>query len=304
MKNSLNETGLSLTQAQSISNLINQRASEIGKKLNKINNSSKTIKVEGETYIVQEGVPMPKDVTSLITERGKLFATQAFLMENIKAKDQLLKELRNKQFTPTGITEPDRPKLQDYASRKEVNEQWGFDQLTVAEYNEYIDFQAQAAHIGDFIHSGSKLSELRNELPTIKTIDWMNVSVDRKTPIKVIPHHTSEDLLKLHEQLAGLHRKAQERTNYFLAKVKNLVTDENARLNKETEIENNKIITENDKKRVEYTNLISEYSNAYQKQADAFEVQREQDIKAIAALRIEVDARFQPIIDVFQKLLS
>ena len=43
MKNSLNETGLSLTQAQSISNLINQRASEIGKKLNKINNSSKTL---------------------------------------------------------------------------------------------------------------------------------------------------------------------------------------------------------------------------------------------------------------------
>lgn len=304
MKNSLNKTGLSLTQAQSISNLINQRASEIGKKINNVNNVSKTVKVDGEPFIVQAGIPMPKDIVALIIERAELFAVQGFLMENIKAKDQMLKDLKAKKFMPIGLTEPDSPKLQGYTSRKEVNEQWGFDQLTVAEYNEYIDFQARAAHIGDFIHSGSKLSELRNELPTIKTLEWMNVSADRKTPIRVISHHTSEDLLKLHEELAGLHRKAQERTNYFLAKVKNLVTDENARLNKEAEIENNKIITENDKKRVEYTNLITEYSNAYRKQSDAFEVQRELDIKAIAALRIEVDARFQPIIDVFQKLLS
>ena len=53
MKN-LGKKGLSMTQAQSISNLCNQIATDIDTTINNFNVTSKTIKVDKETYVVGE----------------------------------------------------------------------------------------------------------------------------------------------------------------------------------------------------------------------------------------------------------
>ena len=64
-KHSLTTKGLSLSQAQSISNLCNQRASDISALLNNINNVEKKLEVNGDTYIETVGKPVPSDLTDV-----------------------------------------------------------------------------------------------------------------------------------------------------------------------------------------------------------------------------------------------
>ena len=61
MRNLANK-GLSMSQAQSISNLCNQTAQEIERELNSYNNCSKSINIGGQVYNMQEGSPIPGDI--------------------------------------------------------------------------------------------------------------------------------------------------------------------------------------------------------------------------------------------------
>ena len=232
MKNSLASKGLSMSQAQSISNLCNQRSKDITAQLADINNVSKELTIGVETYIETQGNPIPENVVQLLQAKARLSATQAFLMENIKAKDELINKIKHESFKYE-IESPERPKLISETIPSEVDEDFGWDTLTTAEYNEYLEAEAYASHIGQFIHKGGKLDRLRAELPTIKTLEFMEIEVGKKTPLKVSIHHNAAQLLSIHEELAALHREYEQKVNYFKSKVKNVTTSENARIQKE-----------------------------------------------------------------------
>jgi hypothetical protein len=101
---------------------------------------------------------------------------------------------------------------------------------------------------------------LRAELPTIKTLEFMEIEVGKKTPMKVSVHHTSEQLLAIHEQLAALHRGYEQKVNYFKAKVKNSVTSENARIAKERADIQSEVNEINSKQDVEYKNAYDKWA--------------------------------------------
>jgi hypothetical protein len=69
------------------------------------------------------------------------------------------------------------------------------------------------------------LEKLRNELPTMKTLEWIKV---RKGDDSIKGDSTPQ-LLDLHETLAGEHRYEQK-VNYIKAKIKNMVTGERCSL--------------------------------------------------------------------------
>ena len=101
MKNSLSTKGLSMSQAQSISNLCNQRVREITGNISDIRNTSKTIVIDGTKHFLQPQKSLPSDIIETLTRKAKLSATQAFLMENIKAKEVLIngiKKIRTRLF--------------------------------------------------------------------------------------------------------------------------------------------------------------------------------------------------------------
>jgi hypothetical protein len=301
MKNSLSTKGLSMSQAQSISNLCNQRAKEISNKLADVNNVSKTLVIGSETYTETQGNPMPANTVELLTEKARLSATQAFLMENIKAKDELIKEIQFEDFDYT-ILAPERPKTATKELPSLIDEEWGWSQLTTAEYNEYLEAEAYASHIGQFIHKGGKLDKLRSELPTIKTLEFMEIEVGKKTPMKVSIHHTSEGLLAIHEELASLHRNYEQKVNYFKSKVKNSVTTENARIaNERAEIqaELNEI---NGKQDADYNAGLEKWRADFRKASN--EAKRQERIKEAANMKIDIDSRFQPVVDMFLKQLQ
>jgi hypothetical protein len=303
MKNSLSTKGLSMSQAQSISNLCNQRSKEISNKLTDVNNVSKTLVINSETYTETQGNPMPTNVVELLTEKARLSATQAFLMENIKAKDELITSIQRDQFEYE-VEAPQRPKTEVRVIPSLVDETWGWDQLTTAEYNEYLEAEAYASHIGQFIHKGGKLDRLRAELPTIKTLEFMEIEVGKKTPMKVYVHHTSEELLAIHEELAALHRGYEQKVNYFKAKVKNSVTSENARIAKERADIQAEVNEINSKQDVEYKNAYDKWAAEYRKASEEFEGDRQKRIENAANLKIEVAGRFQPVVDEFLKQLK
>ncbi len=300
-KNSLTpNNGLSLSQAQSISNLCYQRAIEINNLLASINNASKSVEIDGKEHIIVKGRELPSNIVDLLIEKGDLHACQGFLMENIKAKDDMLNEAKNMTADLSQVKFPEDWVREEPNIIPQVDENWGWEQLTVAEINEYIEAEAYASHIGQFIHDGSILDTLREELPNIPDIEWMNIKGDgSKSPVKINIHHTSEHLLNIHEKLAIIHRKFEQRVNYFKAKVKNLVTEENARianLNADAQNEAEKI---NKDRYNQYQVAFAEATEKIQTLKAEFEKTRQARIKEIVSMRISVDKRFQKTIDIF-----
>ena len=299
-KNSLASKGLSMSQAQSISNLCNQRSRDISFKLRDINNVEKVLEIGEKTYVETPGKKMPENVVDLLADKSRLHATQAFLMENIKAKDEMLSEIKHRQME-FDLLAPNHGELLDAEIESSVSEDWGWGQLSLPEYNEYLEAEAFASHVGQFIHKGGKLDNLRSELPTLKTLEWIEVESGKKTPLKVSVHHTAEELGDLHEQLAGVHRNHEQRVNYFKAKVKNLVTTENARIAKENAVKEASVSEANQKVLNDYNKAKEEWQASYRKASHLFEEERQNEIKKTAALRIAIDPRFQMVIDMFLK---
>jgi len=299
-KNSLSpNNGLSLSQAQSISNLCHQRALEISNKLASVNNASKSVEVDGKEHITVKGRELPTDVVDLLKMKAKLHACQGFLMENIKAKDTMLLEAKKMQADLSVIKYPDDWKSEDPKILSQVGEEWGWEQLSVAEVNEYTEAEAYASHIGQFIHDGSILDTLREELPNIPDIEWMTIKDGVKSPVKINIHHTPERLLNVHEELAAIHRGFEQKVNYFKAKVKNLVTEENARIakiNADAQNESEKI---NKTRYNEYQVAFAKVTEEIKTLKSEFEKTRQDRIREIASMRIQVDPRFQETINDF-----
>jgi len=304
-RNSLASKGLSMSQAQSVSNLCNQRSKDITASLADINNASKTIKISKEDHKLTAAKPLPENVVELLKNKARLHATQAFLMENIKAKDELINSIKREYFdyedqNPAPTREPNiQPEV-----LVQVGEDWGWEQLSMDEYNEFIEAEAYASHIGQFIHKGGTLDRLRAELPKIQLLEFMEVEIGKKTPVKVNVHHKPEDLLKTHEELAALHRGYEQRVNYFKSKVKNAVTKENARISKinadaQAEANEKNALVMN-----EYSKKKESWLADYKKASLDFETERQNRISEAVNLKIQVDARFQPVVDEFLKQLE
>lgn len=304
-RNSLASKGLSMSQAQSVSNLCNQRSKDITASLADINNASKTIKISKEDHKLTAAKPLPENVVELLKSKARLHATQAFLMENIKAKDELINSIKREYFdyedqNPAPTREPNiQPEV-----LVQVGEDWGWEQLSMDEYNEFIEAEAYASHIGQFIHKGGTLDRLRSELPKIQLLEFMEVEIGKKTPVKVNVHHKPEDLLKTHEELAALHRGYEQRVNYFKSKVKNAVTKENARISKinadaQAEANEKNALVMN-----EYSKKKESWLADYKKASLDFETERQNRITEAVNLKIQVDARFQPVVDEFLKQLE
>ena len=226
-------------------------------------------------------------------------------MENIKAKAEMLAEAKSAKADLSEVKYPEKPVFVDPTNNTlaEVNEDWGWEQLKSSEMNEYHEAVAYAAHIGQFIHKNGMLSALRTELPKIPAIEWMTIHEGHKSPVTIIKHHDAKDLLALHNELAGLHREYEQRVNYFKAKVKNLVTVENARIAKHNADMINAATKTNNELQSDFETKFKVANGQANDVRAEFEKTRQTKINQIAALRIQVDPRFQETVDEFLKTL-
>jgi hypothetical protein len=303
MKNSLSKKGLSMSEASSISNICNQKALDITNILASINNYSKTVTVEKQEYDIVKGKPMPDNVVELILEKSRYHATQAFLMENIKAKDALIKEVKGKEFS-YDVASPEIGKLASTNLLSSVGKEWAKNQLSLEEANDFLLQETIAAHVGQAIHNRSVLDTLRKELPTIQLLEWMEVEAGKKTPVVVEVHHTAEKLSVLHEEFSAIHREAEQKVNYIKAKMENLMTLENARIAEVNSEEVTRVSNLNASIREDYTNANKQWREDYKAAEQLFEAKRNKEVQEAAALKIKTAPQFQKTVDEILELLK
>lgn len=303
MKNSLNKKGLSMSEAQSISNICNQKALDIAGKLSVINNYSRIVKIDGVDYAETVGNTIPNDVVNLVLLKAKYHATQAFLMENIKAKDSLITSLKRESFVYE-IPSPIMGTLEQAKLVPEVDDEWGREQLTLDEVNDYLLQEAISAHVGQFIHKRSILANLRDELPNLKKLDWIEIETGKKTPVVITTHHTQEQLSKVHEEFSGIHREAEQKVNYYKAKIKNLITAENARIAEVNALELTRVNSINSSIRDVYNSAFLKWREDYGVAEKEFEATRKKKIQEASALKITTAPQFKETVDEILNLLS
>ncbi len=303
MKNSLSKKGLSMSEAASISNICNQKALDIANKLVVVNNYSTTIKIEGTDYTEKEGNGLPTNVVDLILLKAKYHGTQAFLMENIKAKDALLASLKAESFI-YDVPAPEVGRTEQAKLLPEVGDAWAREQLTLDEVNDYLSNETVAAHVGQFIHNRSILATLRAELPTLKKLEWIEVEQGKKTPVVIKAHHTQEQLSKLHEEFSGLHREAEQKVNFIKAKMKNLVSTENARIAELNAAELTRVSSINADIRDAYTSASKLWREAHKVAEAEFEATRNKKIQEASALKIKTAPQFEATVNEILNLLK
>jgi len=296
----LSKTGLSMSQAESISNMCNQRATTLSRALMGLNNCEKSVKADGKEFTTQTGIPVPANIVDILKQIASLSACQGFLRENIKAKSALLDGVKMKRFDIESVERPVYPEYDTAEMLANVSEDYAWNLLTKGEYAEYLEAEAYAAHVGQFIHEGKPLDKLRKQLPEQAPTEWISIKGDgTKTPVTIKLHHTSEGLLKIHEELAELHRGYEQRVNYFKAKVHNLVTLENARIARINADAQAVIEKHNNLLAAEYETKLQAYNEQIRTLKAEFEAARQAEISEVAAYKISVDPRFQPVIDLF-----
>lgn len=268
----LQKTGLSMTQAQSVSNICNQKVTMLLSKFDNIQNFSSQIEYNGKTVAVKKGNAVPADIKETLTQIGELSALQGYLMENIKAKVTLMNVISDFGFEFEKA--PDYPEMQN-----RVDEAWGLAQLTTAEKGDFIFHEAMAAKYGQFIHKNGLLTSLRANLKKDSELEFIELKRDEKIPIEKTVFHTPEQLLEIHESLAVLHREHEQKLNYLKAKIKNLVSDENVRIQQRNQ------------------ELQSEFQGKFQEWSSKRDIEQTKGLKEVAALRIFIIDLFKPQVD-------
>lgn len=291
------KNGLSMSDATSISNMCNQRSREITMELESKNNYSAYFNHNGEKYQETEPKPLVKaDTIELLKTKGRLHSLQAILMESLNAKKVLMENIQREVFE-FNEKSPVMGDLVNPVIIELVDENWAKEQLTQAEMYEYLEQEAMASHIGQFIHKNGKLDKLRDELSTFKPIDFFYIKDDEKCPIKRIKHHTPEELLSIHEELAVLHRESEKRVNFYKAEIKNKVSAENIRINEL----NSKAITEaeelNSITRNEFSNASKKFMSDRKAAISKFEADRTKRLNEASKLKIVVPKGLQDLVD-------
>lgn len=300
-KYSFGKKGLSMSAAQSLSNVCFQKQQDIDSNINKMNCIKKTILINGKESPYSVSMPIPTNIDEVLTEKAKYASLQAFLMEHIKAKGQMLtyEEERLEGFMVQGI---ERPIEKDYLPstpklKMQENEQWGWEQLTPSEYNEYLDVEAKASHIGQFIHKNGKLEDIRKNAGNTHLIEWIEINKGEKTPIFIEYTSSSEDLNSIHSKLSNLHRKYEQKVNYYKAKVKNLVNEKNQEIlkeNKEILIQHEQAVIEARKR---FNEDMDKYNSEYNRQYSELQSDVMKRKQEIANIKIIVPEYYQPLVD-------
>lgn len=244
-----NENTLSMSDAQSISNLVNQKAEQITNKYKSVNNYSTYLRLDtlSQAAMVDKGdstvsktkaVNMPpiEEVVADFKRKGDLHALQAFLMEHIKLKEHMIKSLKQKRNEAKDYTNEElelrlnikKPVfVEEPIELVEYNEETINEFFTKEELLRTLISESHAAHIGQFIHKDGKLSALRKELPTISGYTYEKLPDGRSAVVTNVIHADGDALEQLHEILANEHRDYTRSVNGQKAKAKDLLLLEN-----------------------------------------------------------------------------
>lgn len=268
--------GLSMSEANYIANLIKEMNKTIKSEIEQVKSAKESFLYDGET-ITRDSVKI--DLKEKCVEEGELYALSSWLREGIKSKEELLDYVKNinkddelirffdlelpKTPEELGVNPP---VMKPIVSPKNYTEDDIIGEMNIAERAEYYSLEAKAAHIGKKIHDNGKISKLREEILNFQDfkVETYNCNGGTKDCIvKREKKYTNTEIDETFFFLQNKHREYEKKLNFYKARIKNDLSDKNAKEMARYSKEYNDAKKEYDNKTLEYNSAYINFKNTF-----------------------------------------
>ncbi len=304
------KTGASSSQASYIANLVKETNTIVSRRLDGLKAFNYEVHMDGIFSAVSVSTKLEN--TSDFELEGPRYALSSWLNEGIKAKKRLLdfyKSCDLQEFLNDGeiypvFTEslnlplpPQKP--QDFTLENAVGE------LNVAERAEYLTLEAQASHIGKYIHPDGVLSRIKNDLATGPLVGFHKVlqqGQPTELPVRGRPNFEDQQINDLYFELQAKHRRYESQLNNYKARLQNRVTEVNAERQRDYANALAAYNKEYAARNQEYTSKLNQYTNDLNQINSVLQTRRLEKIREVSAYNIVIPHDLQPIYDDLNKL--
>lgn len=281
----LGKQGLTSAEANYTANIVKELCERIATEINNMSLFTAILTKDGKKHNFAKERKV-ENLHEKCLEEGKLYALSAWLREGIKDKDKIISlidtddfgfELKSTDHIVKGF------KLINNPTEEEIKRE-----LPINELAEYLSNEAKAAHIGKKVHPSGIFEKWLRE---IKNTPCLQLHPDNKDLIITLTQVVQEeDLYKIYFDLQKEYREAEQKVNYYKAKIKNLLSDKIREINTTNLEIRNKYQQELDSINTENYSIQQQINNA-----------RLEKVKELSELKIIIPNELQSTIDFIQK---
>ena len=230
----LDTKGLTSAEANYTANIVKELCERISNEIKQLTIFEGVLNFQGKQTIYNK-VFKVDNLEEKCLEEGNLYALSAWLREAIKSKDNLLKQVDLDNFEIKLLNEVF---IDIEATSKLLTEDEIKYSLPINELAEYLAYEAKAAHIGKKVHPNGIFEQWFNAIKNTPRVQINDVNKDYVVEFSQIVDE--KDLYSIYFNLQKEYREAEQKVNYYKAKIKNLLDEKNQKINQQNKAIYNK----------------------------------------------------------------
>ena len=277
----LDTKGLTTAEANYTANIIKELCERISNEIKQLTLFKGTLNFQGKQTEYNK-VYKVENLEEKCLEEGNLYALSAWLREAIKAKEALLKQVENDNFDISLLNEVNYGKTTNLLTEDEVKYS-----LPINELAEYLAYEAKAAHIGKKVHPNGIFEQWFNMIKNTPKVQINEINKDYIVEFDQVVDE--KDLYQTYFTLQKEYREAEQKVNYYKAKVKNLLNERNQEINQKNRALQDKLSQDLEIQNSKNLALQAEINNL-----------RGQKLKEVSELKIIIPNELQKTLDYVQ----
>lgn len=277
----LDTKGLTTAEANYTANIIKELCERISNEIKQLTLFKGTLNFQGKQTEYNK-VYKVENLEEKCLEEGNLYALSAWLREAIKAKEALLKQVENDNFDISLLNEVNYGKATNLLTEDEVKYS-----LPINELAEYLAYEAKAAHIGKKVHPNGIFEQWFNMIKNTPKVQINEINKDYIVEFDQVVDE--KDLYQTYFTLQKEYREAEQKVNYYKAKVKNLLNERNQEINQKNRALQDKLSQDLEIQKSKNLALQAEINNL-----------RGQKLKEVSELKIIIPNELQKTLDYVQ----
>ena len=277
----LDTKGLTTAEANYTANIIKELCERISNEIKQLTLFKGTLNFQGKQTEYNK-VYKVENLEEKCLEEGNLYALSAWLREAIKAKEALLKQVENDNFDISLLNEVNYGKATSLLTEDEVKYS-----LPINELAEYLAYEAKAAHIGKKVHPNGIFEQWFNMIKNTPKVQINEINKDYIVEFDQVVDE--KDLYQVYFTLQKEYREAEQKVNYYKAKVKNLLNERNQEINQKNRALQDKLSQDLEIQNSKNLALQAEINNL-----------RGQKLKEVSELKIIIPNELQKTLDYVQ----
>lgn len=277
----LDTKGLTTAEANYTANIIKELCERISNEIKQLTLFKGTLNFQGKQTEYNK-VYKVENLEEKCLEEGNLYALSAWLREAIKAKEALLKQVENDNFDISLLNEVNYGKAISLLTEDEVKYS-----LPINELAEYLAYEAKAAHIGKKVHPNGIFEQWFNMIKNTPKVQINEINKDYIVEFDQVVDE--KDLYQVYFTLQKEYREAEQKVNYYKAKVKNLLNEKNQEINQKNRALQDKLSQDLEIQNSKNLALQAEINNL-----------RGQKLKEVSELKIIIPNELQKTLDYVQ----